>query len=174
MWSYLAGFAALVYIAAPVLYLCIGTQPVKSYGGDFFAHLVPFLIANQLLFLFVGRGIKTWRGQQYSLALFPLWIRACTTAISNVYFGRSLGFVVTPKTRQEGGPPWNLIRPQLVAMALLLLAAVVGLVRMALGQAPALGVMVNLVWITYDVVALSVVVQAALYRAPDDSVDDAR
>ncbi len=60
---------------------------------------MPFLIANQLLFLVVGWGVKTWRGQQYSLALFPLWIRACTTAIGNVYFGRSLGFVVTPPDR---------------------------------------------------------------------------
>ena len=173
MWSYLSGFAAVVYIVAPVLYLCIGVQPVKSFGGDFFAHLIPFLVANQLLFLVVGRGIKTWRGQQYSLALFPLWIRACTTAVSNVYLGRSLGFVVTPKTRQEGGPAWNLIRPQLFAIGLLLFAAVVGVVRLGVGQAPALGVGVNLVWIAYDILALSVVVEAARYRGPEPSVDDA-
>jgi cellulose synthase (UDP-forming) len=171
MWSYLSGFAAVVYIVAPVLYLCLGTQPVKSFGGGFFAHLVPFLVANQLLFLVVGRGIRTWRGQQYSLALFPLWIRACATAVSNVFFGRSLGFVVTPKTRQEGGPAWNLIRPQLFAIGLLLFAAVVGVVRLAAGRAPALGVGVNLVWIAYDIVALSVVVQAARYRGPEPSVE---
>jgi cellulose synthase (UDP-forming) len=172
MWSYLSGFAAVVYIAAPVLYLCVGTQPVRSFGGAFFAHLIPFLVANQLLFLLVGRGIKTWRGQQYSLALFPLWIRACTTAISNVYFGRSLGFVVTPKTRQEGGPAWNLIRPQLAAIGVLVAAAVVGVVRLASGRAPAWGVGVNLVWIAYDVLALSVVVQAARYRGAEDPADE--
>ena len=28
MWSYLSGFAALVYIAAPVIYLTFGVLPV--------------------------------------------------------------------------------------------------------------------------------------------------
>ena len=164
MWSYLSGFAAVVYIAAPVIYMLVGTKPVVSFGGDFFAHLLPFLLLNQLLFVVVGWGVRTWRGQQYSLALFPLWIRACTTAVSNVWFGRSLGFVVTPKTRQQGGPPWRLIRPQLVAMALLVFAGIIGVVRMAAGQADVLATSVNMVWIVFDLLVLSVVVQAARYR----------
>jgi cellulose synthase (UDP-forming) len=164
MWSYLSGFAAVVYIGAPIVYMLLGTSPVVAFGGDFFLHLVPFLVLNQLLFLVVGWGVKTWRGQQYSLALFPLWIRACTTAASNVWFGRSLGFVVTSKTRQASGPPWRLIRPQLVAMALLLVSGLVGVVRMAVGQAPVVSTSINLVWIVFDLVVLSVVVRAARYR----------
>jgi cellulose synthase (UDP-forming) len=164
MWSYLSGFAAVVYIGAPIVYMLLGTRPVISFGGDFFARLIPFLVLNQLLFVVVGWGVRTWRGQQYSLALFPLWIRACTTAVSNVWFGRSLGFVVTPKTRQAGGPPWRLIRPQLIAMGLLVLAGVVGAVRMAVGQADVLATSVNMVWIVFDLVVLSVVVRAALYQ----------
>jgi cellulose synthase (UDP-forming) len=170
MWSYLSGFAAVVYIAAPVIYLCFGVRPVQSFG-DFLIHLIPFLIANQLLFLVVGHGVKTWRGQQYSLALFPLWIRACVTAFANVVFGRGLGFVVTPKTRQSGQrPPWRLIRPQLIAMALLVVAAVVGVIRYASGLVPtAEGTFINLAWIAYDLLVLSVVVQAALYRGSSDA-----
>jgi cellulose synthase (UDP-forming) len=164
MWSYLSGFAAVVYIGAPIVYMLLGTRPVISFGGDFFLHLVPFLLLNQLLFLVVGWKVKTWRGQQYSLALFPVWIRACTTAVNNVWFGRSLGFVVTPKTRQAGGPPWHLVRPQLVAMGLLALAAVVGVVRMLVGQAHVLPTCINMVWIVYDLVVLSVVVKAARYQ----------
>ena len=170
MWSYLSGFAAVVYIAAPIIYMLLGTKPVISFGGDFFVRLVPFLIANQLLFLVVGWGVKTWRGQQYSLALFPLWIRACTTAIGNVWFGRSLGFVVTPKTRQAGAPAWGLIRPQLVAMGLLAAAGIVGCVRMAVGQADVTPTVVNLLWIVFDLVVLSVIVQAARYRPEDDDL----
>jgi cellulose synthase (UDP-forming) len=169
MWSYLSGFAAVVYIAAPVLYLLFGIRPVRTFGGDFLAHLVPYLIVTQLLFVVVGYGIKTWRGQQYSLALFPLWIRACTTAVGNVFLGRSLGFVVTPKTRPTGDRPfpWRLIRPQLVAIALLVAAAVIGLVRLWLGLAPtAQGTWINLVWVVYDLVVLSVIVQAARYSGP--------
>ena len=69
---------------------------------------------NHLHFRLSDRGIPTWRGQQYSLALFPIWIRACTTAARNVWFGRPLDFAVTPKVRQDTGPAWHLIRPQLV------------------------------------------------------------
>jgi cellulose synthase (UDP-forming) len=170
MWSYLSGFAAVVYIAAPVLYLFFGVRPVQTFGGDFLARLLPYLIVTQVLFSVVGYKIKTWRGQQYSLALFPLWIRACTTAVGNVFLGRSLGFVVTPKERQQGGGiPWRLIRPQVVAMAVLVAAAVVGLIRLRLGLAPtAVGTWVNLVWVVYDLVVLSVVIEAARYRGPKD------
>ena len=171
MWSYLSGFAAIAYIGAPILYMLFGIKPVESFGGDFLAHLVPFLVANQLLFLVIGWRVRTWRGQQYSLALFPLWIRACTTAIGNVWFGRSLGFVVTPKTRQDTGPQWSLVRPQLIAMGLLVLAAVVGAVRLSAGQAPWVGVSVNTLWIAYDLVVLWVVVQAARYRGTEDDAD---
>lgn len=168
MWTYLSGFAAVIYLAAPLLYLGFGISPVAAYGPDFVWHLAPYLLVNQLLFVVVGLGARTWRGQQYSLALFPLWIRACTTAVGNVVFRRSLGFVVTPKVRQEGGPPWRLIRPQLAAMGLLVLAVVVGLIRLAVGAAPsAAGTFVNVGWVAYDLVVLSVIIDAALYRGPE-------
>jgi cellulose synthase (UDP-forming) len=158
-----------------MLYLFFGVRPVETYGGDLIAHLVPYLLVTQLLFLVVGHGIKTWRGQQYSLALFPLWIRACTTAIGNVFFGRSLGFVVTPKTRQEsGGFAWRLIRPQLFAMGLLVVAAVVGVIRMMLGVAPSVeGTWINLLWVAYDLVVLSVMIEAARYTGPRQPQENA-
>lgn len=163
MWSYLSGFAAVVYIAAPIIFLCFGVMPVDAFSSDFFARLVPFLILNQLLFFVAARGRKTWRGQQYSLALFPVWIKACTTAAGNVLFGRDLGFAVTPKTRQDGGPPWSLIRPQLVAIAALVFAAVLGLVRMFTGLGAPAGTLVNIGWVVYDLVILSVIIRAAFY-----------
>ena len=168
MWSYLSGFAAVVYIAAPIAYFALGILPVTTLGGEFMSRLIPFLLANQLLFTVIGWRVRTWRGQQYSLALFPLWIRACTTAVANVWFGRSLGFVVTPKTRQdEGKVPWGLVRPQLIAMGLLLAAAVLGVVRWAQGDLESLPTAVNLLWIVYDLVVLSVVIPAVRYRGYD-------
>ncbi|WP_251041466.1 glycosyltransferase [Arthrobacter sp. ISL-30] len=164
MWSYLSGFAAVVYIAAPIIFLCFGVLPVDAFSVDFFARLLPFLIVNQVLFFVAARGRKTWRGQQYSVALFPTWIKACTTAAANVLFGRDLGFAVTPKTRQGGGPPWSLIRPQLIAIAVLVLAAVTGLVRMFTGIGAPAGTLVNIAWVGYDLVLLSVIVRAALYK----------
>jgi cellulose synthase (UDP-forming) len=164
MASYLSGFAAIVYIAAPILYLTTGIAPVSAYSSEFFWHIIPYLAFNQLLFLIIGWGRSTWRGQQYSLALFPLWLQACWSATANVYFGRKLGFVVTPKTRQAGAS-LQLIRVQLVAMAALYAAALFGLGRLALGYADdPVAIVVNVGWVCYDLLLLSVVVTAATHR----------
>ncbi|MGV9732692.1 glycosyltransferase [Rhodococcus aetherivorans] len=168
MWSYLAGFAAVAYIAAPVIYLIFGVLPVQAYSWDFFGRLIPFLLLNQLLFFVVGRGTPTWRGQQYSLALFPVWIKACWTAFRNVYLHRPLDFAVTPKTRQGRATlPWGKVRYQIAAMALLVIASVVGVVRLYLGASSVLGVGVNLFWVLFDLAILSVVIPAVRYRGPD-------
>ena len=165
MWSYLSGFAALVYLAAPIIFLCFGVLPVTAWTVDFFARFIPFFLASQLLFLVAARGVRTWRGQQYALALFPVWIKAVWTAVANVWFGRPLGFAVTPKVRPDGTPSqWRLVWPQLLAMVLLVVAAVIGVVRAALGLSWWVGTAVNVVWVVYDLVVLSVVVQALRYR----------
>jgi cellulose synthase (UDP-forming) len=173
MWSYLSGFAAIVYIGAPVVYLILGVLPVQALSSDFFIRLVPFLVVNQLLFFVVGRGVKTWRGQQYSLALFPVWIKAFTSAFGNVYRGRALDFAVTPKTvtATEGRPRWDLIKPQLVAMGLLVAALVIGGIRLGVGQAQPLGTALNVVWVVFDLVILSIIIRAARYRG-SESVEE--
>ncbi|MEN3343467.1 MAG: hypothetical protein V7635_43 [Arthrobacter sp.] len=164
MWTYLSGFAAVVYFAAPLVYLLLGILPVSSLSADFFIRFIPFMIVNQLLFAVAGRGIPTWRGQQYSLALFPIWIKACTTAASNVWFGRPLGFAVTPKDRQAGGPSWSLIRPQFVVSVLLVIAAVVGIARLVTGLAEPIGTLVNVVWVAFDLVVMGVLIKAVKYK----------
>jgi cellulose synthase (UDP-forming) len=182
MWSYLTGFAALAFLAAPIFYLTLGAMPVKAWGTTFLALFLPYFILNQLLFALVGYGVKTWRGQQYTLALFPVWIKALVTAAANVWFGRPLSFAVTEK-RHVDGPgrfPVRLIWPQLAFMAALVLAAIMGLsllfipggADVTLGEPlTPLGVGVNTVWVLYDLVVLSVIIRAALYRAPaPDSV----
>lgn len=171
MWTYLSGYAAIIYFAAPIIYLLLGVLPVASLSWDFFLRFIPFMIANQLLFAVAGRGIPTWRGQQYSLALFPTWIKACSTAARNVWFGRPLGFAVTPKARQTGGPSWSLIRPQIVVSVLLAVAAVVGIIRLATGLAEPLGTLVNVAWVIFDLVVMSILVRAVLYKGYEPAVD---
>lgn len=167
MWSYLSGFAAIVYIAAPVLCLSFGVIPVQAYSLDFFARLIPFLILNQALFWVVAAGRPTWRGQQYSLALFPVWIEAVTSAFQNVYRGKPLGFRVTPKTRQAStGPRWDLVKPQLWAMGALVAALVLIAIRYATGQAAGIAPLVNTAWVIFDLVIFSIVIRAVLYPGP--------
>lgn len=175
MWSYLSGFAAVVYFAAPIIYLTLGILPVTSLSFDFFIRFLPFMLVNQLLFAVVGRGVSTWRGQQYSLALFPTWIKACTTAARNVWFGRPLGFAVTPKARQDGGPSWSLIRPQLIVMVLLVVAAAIGIARLLTGLNEPLGTFVNVFWVIFDLIVLSVLIKAVKYEGyvPEERSADA-
>lgn len=165
MWSYLAGYAAVVYIAAPVIFLVLGILPVHAFAFEFFVRFIPFMVLNQILFLVAAKGTPTWRGQQYSLALFPIWIRACTTAFTNVVLGIPLGFAVTPKTRPvTSGPQWHLIRPQLIVMGVLVLAIGVGLVRLLVNGAEPIGTLVNIAWAVYDLIVLSVLFGAARYE----------
>lgn len=165
MWSYFSGFAAIIYFAAPIIYLLFGILPVNSIALDFFAHFIPFAIINQLLFLVAGRGVPTWRGQQYSLALFPVWIASCTTAFNNVVLRIPLGFAVTPKERHESvGPQWSLIRPQLIVTVLLVAALVVGIINLIYFNGDPLGTGVNVFWAGFDLVILSVLFGAVRYR----------
>ncbi|MBB1484471.1 glycosyltransferase [Tessaracoccus sp. MC1865] len=167
MWSYLAGFAAIVYLAAPVIYLLFGVLPVSAWSQDFFIRFIPAFLINQLLFVVVGRGMRTWRGQQYSLALFPVWLKACWTAFANVVLRKPLNFAVTRKDGGDpSGVPWREIWPQLTAIAVLLVAVVVGALRVVAGTADGLGTLVNTAWVAYDLIVLSVIIQAAAYRGP--------
>ncbi|MGQ9895827.1 MAG: hypothetical protein ACUVSY_18770 [Roseiflexus sp.] len=145
--------------------------PVRTQADEFFWRLAPYLITNELVFAAAGWKLSTWRGRQYSLALFPLWIQATISAIGNVYAGRPLGFVVTPKERQGSSSLWGqlrLVRIQVLTMTLLVLAAIWGLTRLALGwQIEGIPTVVNVFWIGYDLLMLSVVLDAALYQ-PDE------
>ncbi|HET7724142.1 MAG TPA: glycosyltransferase family 2 protein, partial [Propionibacteriaceae bacterium] len=165
MWNYLSGFATLVYIAAPVLFLTFGVLPVTSYAAPFFLRFLPFMVVNQLLFVVASRGLPTWRGQQYTLALFPLWIRACFSAAANVFAGVPLNFAVTPKagTRSDS-LRLDKVRWQIVAAAVLVLAVVAGVVRLVVLRNEPVGTLVNIGWVVYDLVAMSILVAAVRYR----------
>jgi cellulose synthase (UDP-forming) len=147
-----------------VIFLVLGILPVHSFAFDFFSRFIPFMIVNQLLFVIAGRGIRTWRGQQYSLALFPVWIASCTTAFTNVVLRIPLGFAVTPKTRRESTDrQWSLIRPQLVVMALLVIAIIAGCFNLFVNEAEVVGTGVNLAWAVFNLVLLSVLFPAINY-----------
>jgi cellulose synthase (UDP-forming) len=174
MWSYLSGVFALVYIAGPPLYLLFGVTPVSAYSPAFFSHLVPYLLGSQVLFLVAGWGKPTWRGQQYSLSLFPLWIQAAWSAFANVVLKRELQFKVTPKVAQVGSH-LRLVWAQLLAMAVLGLSVGVGVVRLVWGMDPnRVAILANLFWACYLLVVLSVIVGAMRYRpAGQDATQEA-
>ncbi len=161
IYSYFSGFASLIFLVAPAIYLLTGIAPVESYAGDFLWRIVPYLVVNKLLFWYVAWGIQVFRGEQYSLALFPLWIRAVMT----VFSGRQLSFNVTPKTRQAG-IYLNLVIPQLFIVVLLVLSSIYGLTGLALGwRQDTAGVVINIFWAAYDILMLSIIIRAAMFNA---------
>ena len=164
IWGYLQGFFSVIYLSLPIIFMFTGIAPVRAFDTTFFWHLVPYLVLNQLMFMIVAWGKPTLRGQQYNLALFPVWIQSVTSAIANVYFGKKLGFAVTSKTRQTGISV-RLIQWQLVFMAATVAAIIYGVASIALGRSDAVvSVLVNVAWAIYNLVLVSVVVWAALYR----------
>jgi anti-anti-sigma factor len=168
MWSYLFGFFAVVYLAAPVLYLLFGWTPVEAYTGEFLRRLIPYLVANQILFLVVSWGLRTWRGQQYNLALFPVWIHAVVSTVGSVALGRRLDFVVTPKGQRQRSSLAD-IKWQLVAIGALTVAVAVALVKLAIGDGDdRVPLTINILWALYDLLALSVVIWALARRPSAD------
>lgn len=167
MWNYLSGFAQAVFVAGPVVYLLANALPVHAFGFQFLEHLLPYYVVNFALFSVAGKGHRTWRGQQYNFALFPLWIRAAVATVANVYFRRPLSFYVTPKVneRESRAAMAKIVWPQLAAMGLLVASTIVGFIKLATHHSPsALGVWLNVVWVAFDVIMMSVVIRAVNYQ----------
>jgi cellulose synthase (UDP-forming) len=160
IFSYFSGFSTLVFIAAPIVYFFTGISPVKAWSWGFFLRFLPFYFMNKFMFRFAARGLSVRRGEQYNMAMFPLYIEA----VLGVFLGKRLSFAVTPKTRQEGAD-LRLVWPQLVTIALCLMAAGYGAAVYLLGRSlDTVGFAVNLFWSLYNVATLSVIVRAVFYK----------
>lgn len=173
MTSYLNGFAALVFIAAPIVYLTTGIFPLVANPVAFFALFLPSFISCQVLFQVAGRGSRgLWRGQQMSFALFPTWIAATLSGAAATFLGKHLSFAVTAKTKQSNGPGYQYVRPQLITMGLLIGASAIGVARLAAGLADVFPTLLTLGWVAMDLALLGVVIGVARYQGPGDEVVD--
>lgn len=75
-----------------------------------------------------------------------------------------LGFAVTPKTRPVStGVQWHLIKTQIMVAAMLVMAILIGCVRLFVNGAEPIGTAVNIFWAVYDLIVLGILVTAARY-----------
>ncbi|MBI9103966.1 MAG: glycosyltransferase [Spirochaetales bacterium] len=163
IFSYFSGFANLIFILSPLVFLTTRIAPVTSYSAEFLWRLIPFLLFNRLMFKYIARGTNVRRGEQYSLALFPVWIKAVTS----VLLGRNPEFVVTPKQRQ-GGRFLNLIKIQLICIILSCAAILFSIIMIISGTPYSyMGLGINLFWTIYNISNLSIIVKAAVYSLPE-------
>jgi cellulose synthase (UDP-forming) len=171
MTSYLTGFAAVVYIAAPIVFLVSGIFPIHCDSIAFFVYFMPFFICSQFLFVIAGNRAKgLWRGQQMSFALFPTWIKATLAGASAAFFDKTLTFAVTQKTKQASGVGLRHVVPQLVAIVALVVAGSYGAVQAISGQRPQFASIITLLWVLVDLALLVSMVRAARYHGPNDAV----
>lgn len=163
MYSYFSGFATLIFIACPIVYFFTGIIPVKSFGPDFALHFFPAFVVNRLTFLAVSWGIpagEIWRSEQYAIAMFPLFIQAVTSVLTN----RPIKFQVTPKQRQAG-IYLGLVIPQVLAVGLTILGLFWSLLRFVTGTLDDPSVhAINGAWSMYNLALLWVVIRAALWQ----------
>jgi cellulose synthase (UDP-forming) len=163
-YSYFGGFVNLTYMLVPILFLFVQFSAVSSWSWGFILRLLPLLILNRIMFTYISRGLSAQRGEQYSIALFPIWIQA----ILSVVTGAKLSFEVTPKQRQSGNY-LPLIWPQLTIMILATGASLYGIYAFATGvNTNLVGILINIFWCVYNIKVLSIMVQSALYKPPSD------
>ncbi|GBE91708.1 glycosyltransferase [Nostoc cycadae] len=168
MYSYFSGFATLVFISCPIIYLFTEIAPVQTFGYDFAIHFFPAFIINRLTFLAVTWGIpagEVWRSEQYAIALFPLLIQA----VWSVFTGQKINFQVTPKQRQSG-IYLRLVWPQLLIFFLTILGMLWILYRLVIGNLNHPWVhLLNSAWAIYNLLLLWVVIRAAIWQPSKES-----
>jgi cellulose synthase (UDP-forming) len=167
MWSYLACLWIPIFLLAPLVYFFTGIPPVSAYSFDFYSHVVPFLIMNELAMMVGLWDLPNWRGRSMFLALFPVNFKAFFT----VLLGKKIGFPVTPKMRQSG----NFIRQvswQIGFIALSVIAMAYSGFRLLFVDSDNPGAwLVNTFWSLSNMVAVSGIVIASFW-SPEDQTDE--
>ena len=166
-YSYLSPLWNIVFIVWPIIFLFTALVPVSTYSMDFFLHIVPFLLLNELAQLCGLWGARTMAGRRWYMAMFPLNLKALWT----VARGKRISFPVTPKDRTEGRflhlVKWQLL---LVLLTLAGMAYAWTLHLAGLGEYSLGGLIANTVWGANNVLSLLPIIRAAVW-SPDPEYD---
>jgi cellulose synthase (UDP-forming) len=117
-YSYLSPLWNIIFLVSPIIFLFSGGPPLAGYALDFFVHISPFLLMNELSQL-VGCGAIHREGE----GLVPRHVPAQPQALWTVARGKKISFPVTPKDRQVGTFP-RLVRWQ-IALVVFTLAGLI-------------------------------------------------
>ena len=166
-YSYLSPLWNIVFLVWPIIFFFTALVPVSTYSMDFFLHIVPFLLLNELAQLCGLWGARTMSGRRWYMAMFPLTLRALWTVAQ----GKKISFPVTPKDRSEGRflhlVKWQIL---LVILTLAGIAWAWSLHLAGLGAYSLGGLVVNSVWGANNVLSLMPIIRAAVW-APDPEFD---
>jgi cellulose synthase (UDP-forming) len=122
---FLSGWTVLVYMSMPVLRILTGAQPLGAATADqFLIHFAPYFGMALYAVAIAGGGAYTFGG--FALASTSWWIHVQATILT--LLGRRGRFVVTPKTGAARPQP-RAVLPSLIAVAVLVATAILGLAR---------------------------------------------
>jgi cellulose synthase (UDP-forming) len=147
---YLVGWAFLILLICPVIYLFFNVPRFFAHPGIFFLFFAPYLALTIVAFLNTLRSrMYRWGDIYQGLLLaniaFPVYMRASLLGLLGVR-GR---FGITPKSGSTS-LPLRLLWPQIGAMTATLAAAVWGLNRLYYLQEPIPALLVNILWCLYN------------------------
>ncbi len=166
-YSYLSPLWNIVFLIAPIIFLFSGVAPVATYSLDFFLHIIPFLLMNEMAQMVGLWGTPVMKGRRWYLAMFPLTLKA----LWSVARGKKVSFIVTPKDRASGRY-LRLVRWQILLVGLNLAALIYGWSLFGLGiSGYTLGAMiVNTFWSANNMMSLGLIIRAAFWQ-PDAEFD---
>jgi cellulose synthase (UDP-forming) len=147
---YFVGWAFLVLLMCPVIYLFFNTPRYFAHPGIFFLFFAPYIIMTMTAFLNTLRD-RTYRrrdiyhGLLLANVAFPIYMKASLLGLLGIR-GR---FGVTPKSGSSSLPLRSLWA-QILVMTITLAAAVWGLNRLYYIREPAIALLVNIFWCLYN------------------------
>jgi cellulose synthase (UDP-forming) len=162
-WSYFAGIWNALFLLSPVIFLFTQIAPIASFSMDFYKHIIPFLVLNELATMVGTWGIPGYKSKASYLAFFPVNLRALWTVLNK----KQIKFPTTPKDRQEGNF-FHLVIPQFLVIVLTL--AGLGYAGYGYHQGSFTnlnGLLSNIFWGFNNILAMSGVVLSAFWQ-PDE------
>ena len=169
VWSYFGALWNVVFLSAPIIYMFFAVAPVSAYSLEFYKHIFPFLFMSELGSMLALWGFSNTKSKYSYLSFFPVNLKALWTVLR----GEKISFPVTPKSRQEG-LFLQLVWPQISVIVLTVCAVLYAWIRQLLGvHSYGLdGLLLNTFWGLLNVIAMSGIVYAALWKPLNLKADD--
>lgn len=162
-WSYFGGIWNILFLLSPVIFLFTQVSPIASYSIEFYKHIFPFLILNELATMLGTWGIAGFKSKASYLSFFPVNLRALWTVLRK----KQIKFPTTPKERQEGNF-FHLVIPQFMVIVLTLAGLIYAGYGYHQGSFTNLnGLLTNIFWGFNNILAMSGLVLTAFWK-PDE------
>ena len=147
---YFVGWAFLILLICPVIYLFFDIPRYFAHPDIFFIFFVPYITMTMVAFMNTLRAKSYRRVDMYNGLLlanvaFPVYLKASLLGLLGVR-GK---FGITPKSG-SASLPLRSLWPQLLMMTTLLVAAVWGLNRVYYIREPVAALLVNVFWCLYN------------------------